>query len=223
MPEAATFVTGIVLAAGASRRMGRPKQLLPYGGRTLLAHVVEQATASRLDEIVVVLGHRADEVQRTAGIAGDRVRMVANDRYEQGLGSSLTKGLEAADARAGAAAILLADQPGVSHRLIDRVLDAAAASDQPIVRPVFKSASGGRMLGHPVVLARVVWRWLDSSAGDAGARRLIESRPQWVTEVELEGDSYIDIDTPEDYYEAAVGPGGLEQNLRYGGASGDRD
>jgi len=210
------FVSGIVLAAGAATRMGRPKQLLEIGGRSIVLHVLDAARASRLSEIVLVLGARAHEIRAAlakAGVTVDSqasdarptgappepaVRIVVNEDFNQGVSSSLRRGVHACDPRAEAAAILLGDQPGIEAALIDRVVEAFAKTRAPLVRPMFRAARQ-HVPGHPVVLARSVWPELDMLRGDEGARVLIAHAPERVHELLIPVEPPADIDTLEDY------------------------
>jgi len=192
------FVSGIVLAAGMSQRLGRPKQLLPVGGRCLLRCVVDAALASRLDEVVVVLGHSAAAVRAALACESEpRVSLVVNPDFASGQSSSLRCGLGAADPRARAAAILLGDQPGIAPDLIDTILDAFLASDRPGARPIYPDAGGTP--GHPVLLAREIWPAVEAESGDRGARALFRDRPEWLLKIPVAGSPPTDIDTPEDF------------------------
>lgn len=197
-----TFLSGIILAAGSSTRMGRPKQLLPLQERPLLQHVLDAAVASCLDEIIVVLGHRAAEVC-TAIKCPARVRLVVNTEYAEGQSTSLRAGLRAASPHAAAAAVLLGDQPRVTAPLIDAVAAAFLTSTACVVRPVYSASSDRRVPGHPVFLARRVWQEVDELRGDQGARALLAAHPEWLLEVPVEGDPPGDIDTWEDYRSAS--------------------
>ncbi|MDZ4278492.1 MAG: nucleotidyltransferase family protein, partial [Dehalococcoidia bacterium] len=136
--ESGPFLAGVILAAGASTRMGQPKQLLAYRGRPLLQRVVDAALASSLDEVVVVLGHRAEEVRAALELPpDDRIRLVVNPDYAAGQSTSLRCGLRSASSSATGAAVLLGDQPHVSAALIDRIAQAFRSADRPIVRPVY--------------------------------------------------------------------------------------
>lgn len=199
MRPAEPFLSAIVLAAGASVRMGRPKQLLTLRGRCLLQHALDTVGASRLNELVLVLGCRADEIRAAVRLpAGLAARVVVNPDYAQGQSSSLRTGLDAADPRSVAAAILLGDQPQIAAALIDRMAEAFLAATTPIVRPVY-SGVAGCVPGHPVFLAREIWPAVGCLVGDAGARALIATHPEWLTDVSVDGDAPADIDTVDDY------------------------
>jgi molybdenum cofactor cytidylyltransferase len=196
------FLSGIILAAGSSTRMGRAKQLLPLENRPLLQHVVDSAAASCLDEIVLVLGYRAEEI-RAAIHCPAGVRVVVNTAYAEGQSTSLCTGLRAASPGAQAAAVLLGDQPRVTAQLIDLVATAFAKSAACVARPVYAGVGGRRVPGHPVFLARRVWPETTKLRGDQGARALLLAHPEWVCEVSVEGEAPRDVDTWEDYRSSA--------------------
>lgn len=204
------FLSGVILAAGASTRMGRPKQLLPLGHRPLLQHVLDEAAASSLNEIILVLGHRAQEIREAIQLpAGRRIRVAVNPDYARGQSTSLRLGLRSASPRAEAAAILLGDQPQITSRLIDRAAAAFRASRSPVVRPVYSDSGGRRTPGHPVFLARQIWPEVEKLRGDKGARALLSTHPDWLLEVPVEGEPPGDIDTWESYHRtvSAARPG----------------
>jgi len=203
------FLSGIVLAAGASERMGRPKQLLPLGDRCLLQRVLEVALASSLDEVIVVLGEHADEIRAAIDPdVGGRARFVVNPDHVDGQSASLRCGLRAADPRSQAAVVLLGDQPGIDAELIDRLAAAFAAADSPVLRPFYRAGGdAGGVPGHPVFLARRIWPQLDQLSGDQGARALLADRPDWLRAVPVEGARPPDIDTWEDYQRVVSGYG----------------
>ena len=233
------FISGVVLAAGSAVRMGEPKQLMPLGDRSLLQHVIDEACASHLDEVVVVLGARADEVRasiearvpdgRTSletNACGDEalraprsrgLRFAINEDFATGLSSSLKCGLRACDPGADAAAILLGDQPGVDAALIDTVLDAFAATRAPLTRPVFVTDAGAEVPGHPAILARAVWPAVEALRGDEGARALFARDRERVCELRIAGEPPLDVDTPDDYRRAlALGSAAVEASMRRG-------
>jgi len=183
-----------VLAAGSSRRMGTPKQLLPVDGRPLLELVVAAANASSLDEVVIVLGGSAVEVRE--GIELGRARVVYNPDHAEGLGSSIRVGLASLDASVDRAMVILGDQPAVSADLFDRLLDLQSSSGLPSAALRF-----GDLLHPPVVLDRSLFGDLNSLEGDVGCRAVIRGKPELVAPLpaETDGNHPIDIDTIEDY------------------------
>lgn len=185
---------GVVLAAGASRRMGRAKQLLPVGGRPLLEGVVAGAAASRLDEVVVVLGARAEEI--LAAVDLGRARVVRNPDHAVGMSTSLRAGLAALGSEVDRAMIILGDQPAISADLLNELLDLQERSGLPAAALSFAG-----LLHPPVVLARELWGDLSSLEGDVGCRAVIRARPELVAALPAEGDLRhpVDVDTPEDY------------------------
>jgi molybdenum cofactor cytidylyltransferase len=197
-------IAGIILAAGASTRMGEPKQLLSLAGRPLLQHVLDAAAGAALAEVLVVVGH-AGEAIRAAVRVPARARLVVNARWADGQASSLACGLAAAADDATAAAVLLGDQPGVTSGLIDAVVAAFVAGGGPIVRPVWTRADGAAHPGHPVVLARSVWPALAGVTGDHGARAVLAAHPEWVRELAMPGAPLADIDDRADYRRAGGG------------------
>ena len=193
-------VTGIILAAGSSTRMGEPKQLLDMGGRPLLQWVIDNACRSRLDEIVVVLGAHAEEIeQRIVVPAGGRVRVAYNPEHASGLASSLKAGLRACAPKAAAVAVLLGDQPNVTSTLINQVVEAFRGSMYQAVRPLFVGDDSPGVPGHPVVISRAMWPDLERLSGDQGAGRLLAAHPEWVEIIRLAGQAPVDVDSRADY------------------------
>ena len=185
------MIPGVILAAGSSLRLGRPKQLLMWRGRPLLQHVIEAAAASNLAELVVVLGHEADRISDALTLP-EGARLAHNPDYRSGQASSLRVGLNALSDDAHAAAVLLSDNPYVSVELIDRVLDEFDPSSAPVVRPTF-----GGVPGHPVVVARPEWGGWMQLEGDEGARSLLAGTD--VRELPLDEVMFADVDTWDDY------------------------
>jgi molybdenum cofactor cytidylyltransferase len=184
-------ITGIVLAAGSGRRFGATKQCADLEGRPLVQHAVETAVEAGLDEIIVVLGHRASEVAAALTLP-PCARTVVNDRHAAGQATSLHAGLRAADPRSDAAVVLLADQPGICPRWIAELVSSFLADRPAIARIRFRDAPG------PALLDRSVWARAMLLRGDAGARALIEADPTSVLEVRVDANAPRDIDTPDD-------------------------
>ena len=185
---------GVVLAAGASRRMGRPKQLLPVNGRPLLELVLAHAGGSRLDEVIVVLGAHADEIRER--IDPGRARTVVNPDHASGMASSLRLGLASLGDDVQRAVVILGDQPAISAALLDQLLDLQGSSGLPAAALSFEG-----LLHPPVVLGRELWGDLASLEGDVGCRAVIRARPELVAALPAVGGGLhpLDVDTPEDY------------------------
>jgi molybdenum cofactor cytidylyltransferase len=188
-------ISAVVLAAGSSTRMGRPKLLLPLAGKPIVQHVVDTALGAAVGEVVVVLGPDPDTV-RAALRPDDRLRFVVNERSEEGQSTSLSTGLDAIAPDAQAAVILLADQPSVSPSVLDAVLRTASGSLPPNVAAV--QASYGGVPAHPTLFLRKVWSDVVEE-GDHGARNWIQGHPERRVLIEVGGEPPEDVDTPEDY------------------------
>ncbi|MFR9675565.1 nucleotidyltransferase family protein [Streptomyces sp. TR06-5] len=188
-------VAALVLAAGAGRRLGgRPKALLRHHGRPLVEHAVAAARDGGCTPTVhVVLGARADEVREAADLSGCVV--VENPGWEEGMGSSLRRGLAAlGGTSAEAALVLLVDQPGIGARAVSRVRGAYHSPE------TLAAASYGGRRGHPVLLGARHWAGVAACAGgDRGARGYLQQHAARIRLVEC-GDVAVpaDIDTPED-------------------------
>ena len=186
------MISGVVLAAGTSSRLGRPKQLLELEGRPLLQHVVEAAAASGLDEVIVVLGYESERIASALTLPPG-TRVVVNRDYEAGQSTSQRAGQGTEDPEAKAAAILLGDQPRLTPPAISKVLDAFRASEATIVRALWQGTPG-----HPVVLARSEWDSIKNLKGDTGARDLVATSAR-VEVVEMGEPPLEDVDTREQY------------------------
>jgi molybdenum cofactor cytidylyltransferase len=186
-------VFGIVLAAGSSSRLGRPKQLLELEGRPLLQHTIDCVEQAGLADVVLVLGHRHEDI-RAAVTLPIQWRVVINPNYLQGQSTSLRVGLEAASAQAQAALLVLGDQPAISPVALRAVVDAYQGPTTPVVQAIYRGTPG-----HPVLFDRGVWADLVAIEGDRGARDLLRQHPDWLTRVKLDQDLPPDLDTWEDY------------------------
>lgn len=189
------MISAVVLAAGSSTRMGRPKLLLPLAGKPIVQHVVDTALAADVGEVVVVLGPDPASV-RIALPSHPRLRFAVNERSTEGQSTSLRAGLDAVAPDAQAAVILLADQPSVSPSALDAVLRAAAGSVPSDIAAV--QASYGGVPAHPTLFLRPVWAEVVEE-GDHGARNWIRAHPERLLLVEVGGRPPQDVDTPEDY------------------------
>jgi molybdenum cofactor cytidylyltransferase len=185
--------TAIILAAGPSSRLGKPKQLLPWGGPTLLEKVVTETRAWPVDSLWVVLGSGFEDVIQSVdfGDAG----IVENPEWEEGMASSLRVGLDVAgrDASNTAAFIVMGDQPGIDPTVVKALLEHQKGSDALAIVPKYRYVRG-----HPVLIARALWSRLMSLEGDQGGRDLLQAHPGWVEEVMFEQLAPRDVDTSDD-------------------------
>ena len=184
--------SGLVLAAGGSARLGHPKQLLPFGGRTLLDHTLEVARGCEFDQLVCVLGGAAEEVRAMVDLAG--VEVVVNDVFGRGCSSSIAAALPVVSG--DVLVLLLGDQPGVVPSSVRALL--AGRGDAPLAVCRYDD---GR--GHPFAFARSVLAELAALHGDKGVWKLLDRAGPGVVEVRVPGDVPPDVDTWEEY-EAAV-------------------
>ena len=174
--------------------MGQPKQLLEVGGRPLLEKVVAAACAACLDDVVVVLGARAVEIE--ASVDFGRARVVVNAEHEQGMSTSLRAGIASLAPEVSRALVILGDQPDVNAALLDRLLDLQEASGLPAAALSFEG-----LLHPPMVLTRALWAGLEALEGDVGLRAVVRAPPELVAALPAEppGGHPVDIDTPEDF------------------------
>jgi CTP:molybdopterin cytidylyltransferase MocA len=186
------MIAGVVLAAGRSARLGQPKQLLPYRGRPLLEWALAAMAASRVEVTVVVLGHDAERVRRDVDLHGARV--VYNERYAEGLSTSLQAGLAALGPEVQAAVVAVGDQPLLGPDTIDALIAAHAATGAPIVAADYSDHQG-----TPLLLDRSVWPLTQQIRGDQGARALLRAHPDVVVTVPVTPATAADVDTWDDY------------------------
>jgi molybdenum cofactor cytidylyltransferase len=184
-------VTGLVLAAGGSKRLGQPKQLLPYGERTLLDHTLGTARACGFDQLICVIGGGViDELRATVDLSGAEV--VENEEFGEGCSSSIALALEAVDPATDVLVLLLGDQPGVTPATVQALLDGRG--DAPLALCGY---ANGR--GHPFAFARSLFPLLAALHGDKGVWKLQDQLGDEVAEVPIAGPIPLDVDTWEDY------------------------
>lgn len=181
-------VAGLILAAGGSSRLGRPKQLLPYGGGTLLGHVVGVARACRFDQTIVALGGSAEEVR--AGVNLDGVEIVVNDSYGEGCSSSIAAALPLV--RCDVLVLMLGDQPGVTPETVSTLLANRDGNAVAVCH-----YDDGR--GHPFAFQRAEFGALSALHGDKAVWKLLDRRGADVAEVRVAGPVPPDVDTWDDY------------------------
>ncbi|OBG33509.1 NTP transferase domain-containing protein [Mycobacterium sp. E3198] len=183
-------VTGVVLAAGSSRRLGTPKQLLPYRDTTLLDATLETARGAGFDQLVVTLGGAARAVRAAVRLDGTDVVTVADPGA--GCAASLRAALDRVDPRADGIVLMLGDQPGVRPATLRRMLAEGPGADIAVCR----YADG---VGHPLWLGRGVFRELRALRGDKAVWKLMEAGRCEVRELAIDGPIPPDVDTWDDY------------------------
>jgi molybdenum cofactor cytidylyltransferase len=190
MPASEAFVAGLVLAAGGSKRLGQPKQLLPFGTATLLDHTVATARGCAFDQLIVAVGGAAGSVREQVDLSGADV--VVNDGYGEGCSSSIAAAMDALDPRARLLVLLLGDQPGVTSGTVSALLAGRGDADLAVCR-----YDDG--LGHPFCFSRRLFETLRGLHGDKAVWKLVAAGGDDVARVPVVGPVPIDVDTWADY------------------------
>ena len=185
------MIAGIVLAAGFARRMGRQKLLLDLRGKPVVRWSVE-AILPHVGDAVVVTGQ--DDAGVRQALEGLPVRFAVNPQPQAGQGSSIAVGMAALKPWTAAVLVVLGDQPRVPDGVIPALLQAREKSGKPIAAPVYRGIQG-----TPVLFAGEVFGELARLSGDAGARAVVQARPDRVARVAIDAPMPPDVDTPEDY------------------------
>lgn len=188
-------ITGLVLAAGSSRRLGQPKQLLAYKGRTLLDATLDVARAASFDQRLLTTGGAAEDVHAQVDVSGFDV--VDAVHHTQGCSSSIVSALAAVDQSADGIVMLLGDQPEMSVDVIENLVRVASPTDGAAALLAVTRYDDG--VGHPFWFGREVFGELSQLHGDKAVWKLIESGAHLVTEVAAEGMIPLDVDTWDDY------------------------
>ena len=183
-------VTGVVLAAGASRRLGQPKQLLPFRDSTLLGETLRMARGCGFDQLIVTLGSAAEQIRETVPLDG--LHTVTVDDIGSGSSGSLRAALAHVEPESQGIVLLLGDQPGVSVSSVHRLVEFG--SDRPVA--VCRYTDG---IGHPFWFSRAVFDDIVPLHGDKAVWKLIEGGRWEVAEVDVDTDVPQDVDTWEDY------------------------
>jgi molybdenum cofactor cytidylyltransferase len=188
------LITAIVLAAGLSRRMGTPKMTLPWGGTSVLGHVLGMLQSAGIEDTMVVTGAARAEIEAIARNAG--ARSVHNDDYAAGeMLSSLQVGLLAARRAAEAALVVLGDQPSIQESVVRGIVEVHQASGASLVVPSFQ-----RRRGHPWLMARAWWEEVLAMRPPQSLRDFLNIHAEEIRYLETDSPSVLqDLDTPEDY------------------------
>lgn len=184
----------IILAAGSSSRLGQPKQLLKYHGKSLLQNAIDAAVNADADDVIIVLGANAEQVSKEI----DKVKAVTiiNSEWEEGMASSIRNGLNELlfiSPSTDAVILMVCDQPYVSSNLINDLIKTQKETGKPIV-----TCDYGETIGPPALFDKSLFHELMKLKGDAGARKIIQHHKNDVAMVSFTK-GRIDIDTEEDY------------------------
>ncbi|MDX2250326.1 MAG: nucleotidyltransferase family protein [Bacteroidia bacterium] len=192
------MISAILLAAGMSRRMGAEnKLLLPFRGKPLVAHIIEEILASQPGEIIVVTGHEAEEINFL--LKDKPVKIVYNEKYSEGMTTSIQAGVRNANETSEGYMICLSDQPLITaaeYRLIvDAFLREKRTDEKTIQVPIFEGKRG-----NPVIFSFVYRAIILEHKRMEGCREIISGNPSHVHYLSVENSHILtDIDTPEDY------------------------
>lgn len=184
----------ILLAAGASTRMGRPKQLLAWQDDTLLNHSISQAIDSQASELLVVLGANYESIVPTLPVS---INHIYNKNWEIGMGTSIARGIrEFQQKGATAALIMLADQPYLTCHYLNQLIASYTPEKQQIIATQY-----GKGIGVPAIFDSFYFDKLSQLKGDKGAKQLIQQYREHVVIHQPEKANVVDIDTEEIYWE----------------------
>lgn len=190
------MIAAIVLAAGASRRFGSQKLLAPLHGKPVVRWAVENVLAALPDEVMVVVGRDGDAVREA--LEGLAVRVVVNERWAEGMSTSLSAGIAALPADVDAVLIALGDQPGVDPAVIASLFNAYTEGSRPIAAPSYRGERG-----NPVVFGAELFPELLAIQGDRGAKDIIERDPSRVMLLHFDLATPVDVDTAEELERAS--------------------
>lgn len=202
-------VSAIILAAGQGTRIGKQKMLLPWGKATIIERVIDNVLLSGVSEVVVVLGYKAEEMRSrldpnlAANPNRNKVKIINNSSFKEGISSSLIRGVEALGRECEAIMVVLGDQPQIGPDIMRKVITAFAANNKSIAVPSFKGQRG-----HPVIMDLKFKPEILGLKGDIGAREVVKFHPEEILEVDISSQEIIrDIDTWTDYEEIKVASG----------------
>jgi len=187
------MINAIILAAGRSKRMGKPKPLLRFNDQTFLEHIISVLKHSEVDRITVVLGAEADKITQSADLSGTNI--VINKDYQKGQLSSLTAEIKESPEDTEAILICLVDNPFITEEVVNKIVQTFKETNNPIIVPVFDKERG-----HPTLFSKSLFHELLNAPEDKGARHVLYSNEDKVLELEVSGRGIlIGINTEDDY------------------------
>ena len=189
------MISGILLAAGESKRMGRTKQVLEFGKSTILEETIKNLLSTNIDELILVLGHDAMRLRRSLSITDRRLRFAFNEHYKEGISSSIKSGVLSSNPDTDAFLIALADQPMIKTDTMNLLIARYLSTGSGIVTLVYRSARG-----HPIIISKKYREELLELTGDRGARDLLERHRDDTEAVQVDSpEIMLDIDREDDY------------------------
>jgi len=187
------MICAIVLAAGESRRMGAQKLLLPFGGKTVIAHVADELLRSDVDAVYVVVGHEGKRISEE--LSRRPVTVVTNPDYKVGMLSSVRCGLQALPQQCEKVLVALGDQPAITSELVNRMVQSFSTTDKGILVPLYRGKRG-----HPVLFSIHYRNDIMTCFDNVGLRGLLQAHPDEVFELSVSTPTVLsDMDRPEDY------------------------
>lgn len=187
------MIRAVILAAGESRRMGKPKLLLPYGEKTIIETVVERVVSSKVDGTLVILGSERETIEEK--IKNFPVKIVLNPEFRSGMLSSVQCGFKTVPEDTRAVLVVLGDQPAISSDIIDVLVEAYQKTGKGIVLPVYEKERG-----HPVIIDMKYKQEVLELSPDVGLRGTVYSHPEDILEVVVDTTNILqDIDDAADY------------------------
>ncbi len=187
------MIWAMILAAGESKRMGKPKLLLPFGEKTMIETIVETVVSSKVEQTLVILG--SDREKTEEKIKNFPVKIVYNRDFRSGMLSSVQCGFKSLPAETRAVLVVLGDQPKISTNVINKLIDAYKSSGKGIVLPVYKKERG-----HPVLIDVKYGEEVENLSPEVGLRGTVYNHPEDILEVDVETLSiFQDIDSESDY------------------------
>lgn len=187
------MICAVVLAAGESRRMGSQKALLPFGGKTVIGHVVDELLSSDIEAVYVVVGHEGNRIAEE--LSRRDVTVVTNPDYKRGMLSSVRCGLQAIPQQCETVLVALGDQPAITSELVNDIVRASSSTDKGILVPMYQ---GNR--GHPMLFSIHYRDEIMTSFDNVGLRGLLHTHPEDIFELAVSTPTVLsDMDYPEDY------------------------
>ncbi len=187
---------GIILAAGISTRFGAPKQLFKFKGNYLLEWVLDAALNSKLERIILVIGHHHQNIRQALAkkLSNTKIQIIVNHQYREGMSGSLITGLSIAKEKFPSVMFLLGDQPGLNTKTINLLLNRFWKSNKDISVPVYKGKQK-----NLAIFSKKLYKKLFEIRGDIGAKKIIHSNKKHILWVTVNDDiSFFDIDSKKD-------------------------